>query len=211
MVVPLAPHLPPQELAQLYFRRYKKAQRAVAKLPRLLAADRREEQYLEGALAQLETADAADLAELEEELQRGGYLRRRRERPSREPRRDFHRLTREGHALWWGGTGLQNDRLLRAAAPEDLWLHVREGPGGHVVVRTGGQPQQVPETVRQEAARLAAGLSRRRGEGEVEVACTLVKHVRRPAGGPPGYVLYDHEATLSAAPLPSPPDEPEGA
>lgn len=207
--VPLLSNRPPQEIAQQYFEKYKKAKRAAKRLPRLLAADRREEQHLSEIAEQINWADDAELAELAEELLRRGCLKRPRKAPApRVQRREFHRLTTsEGATIWYGKTGAQNDRLLRKAHPQDLWLHVRDGPGGHVIIRTGGRPEQVSSAVLHLAARLAAGLSRQRDDSHVEVAHTLVKNVRKPRGTPPGFVLYDDDATLAVQPLYPPPTD----
>jgi len=207
LTVPLNPNHSPQDNAQRYFERYKKARRAAQALPALLEADRCEEDYLAEVADQIDRADPADLAELEEELRRRGYLKRPvpRARVASETR-DLPRLVGpEGWTLWYGKTGLQNDRLLRQASPDDLWFHVAQGPGGHVLLRTGGRPEQVPEAALHFAARLAAGLSRRRFDRAVEVAITLAKHVRKPRGAPPGFVLFSHASTRTVEPLYPPP------
>lgn len=206
LTIPLNPNHSPQDNAQRYFERYKKAQRAARALPALLEADRREEEYLEEVADEIERADLPDLTELEEELRRRRYLKRPpRARLRPEPREVPRLAAPQGWTLWYGKTGLQNDRLLREASPDDLWLHVADGPGGHVLLRTGGRPEQVPETALHFAARLAAGLSRRRSDRVVEVAITLVKHVRKPRGAPPGFVLYSHASTRIVVPLYPPP------
>ncbi len=207
LTIPLNPNYSPQDNAQRYFERYKKAQRTARTLPTLLEADRREEEYLEELADQIERADLPDLSELEEELRRRRYLKRpvspARRRPESPP---IPRLVApQGWTLWYGKTGLQNDRLLHEASPDDLWFHVADGPGGHVLLRTGGRPEQVPETALHFAARLAAGLSRRRSDRAVEVAVTLAKHVRKPRGAPPGFVLYSHASTRTVEPLYPPP------
>ena len=199
--IPVNPSYSPQDNARLYFQRYKKAQRAAKRIPPLLEADRRLEAYLEEVADETERADQGELGELEAEIRRLGYLRQRKAR-SVPPALSFHRMTGpEGWPLWYGRTGLQNNRLLRQAHPDDVWLHVREGPGGHVVIRTGGRPEALPEAPLLLAARMAAGLSRQRANQRVEVAYTRVRYVRKPRGTPPGFVLYDHDQTLAVEPL----------
>ncbi|HEY3396434.1 MAG TPA: NFACT RNA binding domain-containing protein [Armatimonadota bacterium] len=210
VTVALNPGYPAQDNAQKYFERYKKATRATHALPQLLRADRQEEAYLEALGDQIEWSDEGELAELEQELRRRGYLKKLaakgRARPSG---RDFHRFSPEPDwAIFYGKTGLQNDRVLREATSEDLWMHVRDGSGGHVLIRTGGRPDLVPETVLHLAARIAAGLSRQRTSGSVEVSVTAAKNVRRPKGTPPGFVLYDDYYTLAVEPLYPPPEAP---
>jgi predicted ribosome quality control (RQC) complex YloA/Tae2 family protein len=202
------PSYSPQDNARLYFDRYKKAQRAAKLLPTLLAADRRQQDYLEEMADEIERGDEAELGELEEELRRQGYLRKRRVRARPvAPALPFHRTAgRDGWPIWYGKTGLQNNRLLHEAGPEDVWLHVRDGSGGHVLIRTGGRTEEVPEAVLHLAARIAAGLSRLRGSGRVEVAYTRARHVRKPRGTPPGFVLFDDSSTVAVAPLYPPPE-----
>ncbi len=201
--VPLNPNYSAQDNAQRYFARYKKAQRTGRALPELIAADAREEEFLAEVVDEAERGEEADLVELESELVRRGHVKcDKRRQPTGEGRSRLPQLVDErGWTLWYGRTGMQNDRLLREAAPEDWWLHVRDGTGGHVLVRTGGRPERVPEQTLHLAARLAAGLSRQRESSRVEVVRTLAKHVRKVKGRPPGFVLYDHEATEAVSPL----------
>ena len=81
------------------------------------------------------------------------------------------------------------------AGRDDLWLHVREGPGAHVVIRCGGQP--VPAPTRTAAAQLAAWFSRQRGNAGVAVVITPRRFVTRMAGGRPGQVHFRSEETIS--------------
>ncbi|HLN62686.1 MAG TPA: NFACT RNA binding domain-containing protein, partial [Symbiobacteriaceae bacterium] len=96
----------------------------------------------------------------------------------------------------------QNDYLtLKLAAPHDIWLHTKEIPGSHVILRVlPGQP--VPERAIHEAAALAAWHSKGRESASVPVDYTLKKHVRKPSGAKPGMVIYDNQKTLWVTPDP---------
>lgn len=96
-----------------------------------------------------------------------------------------HRVEAEGFTILIGRSAPENDRLLREAAPDDLWLHAKGFAGSHVIVRRGGR-REVPETVVRQAARLAARHSKARGERRVQVVVTEAKHVRKPRGTAPG-------------------------
>jgi len=104
-------------------------------------------------------------------------------RPRSEPASRGLRI--DGFTIHVGKSASDNDRLLRAASPDDLWLHAKGFAGSHVVIRRGGR-QEIPDTVVQQAARLAAQHSKARGERRVEVLMTVVKHVRKPKGAAPG-------------------------
>ncbi|MFH1609098.1 MAG: NFACT RNA binding domain-containing protein [Candidatus Bipolaricaulota bacterium] len=103
-------------------------------------------------------------------------------------------LAVNGFPILVGRSGQENDRLVRAARPTDVWLHARGVPGGHVVIRTGGQP--VPKEVLERAAELAAWHSRARGERKVPVSYTEARYVRKPKGVPPGMVTLLREDVI---------------
>jgi len=99
-----------------------------------------------------------------------------------------------------GKNNRQNDYLtLKVARPEDLWLHVKDLPGSHVIIRSQGQGE-IPEAALREAAQLAAYFSQARHSGQVPVDYTLRKHVRKPRGAKPGMVIYDQQKTLYVTP-----------
>lgn len=202
VTIPLDPHRSPQESAQYYFNKYKRARRVQQRLPSLIRRDRLEQQYLAGLLQQIQTADnQADMAELQQEMIDQGHLlppRRARPRPPRRKLPSF--VTDDGYTVIYGKTGHQNDEVLRQAGGDDLWLHVRQGPGAHVVIRTGGQPDSVPENSLLQAACQAAALSKQAQSSAVEVNYTLVKHVRKSKGSPPGFVRYTNFKTLRVRP-----------
>lgn len=98
-----------------------------------------------------------------------------------------------------GRDAKENDRLLREAAPDDVWMHARGVAGSHVVIRRGGR-REIPESVLREAARLAACYSKAKSERSVDVSAAAAKHVRKPKGAPPGMVIVENEDTLTVDP-----------
>lgn len=83
----------------------------------------------------------------------------------------------------------ENDELtFRVAEPRDLWLHVGGGtPGSHVVIRNP-EALELPRTVIERAAALAAWYSKARNASQVEVHYCRVADVKKPRGGPAGLV-----------------------
>ncbi len=98
-----------------------------------------------------------------------------------------------------GRDAKENDRLLREAAPDDVWMHARGVPGSHVLIRRGGR-REIPESVLREAAGLAARYSKAKSERSVDVSAAAAKHVRKPKGAPPGMVIIENEDTLTVDP-----------
>ncbi len=108
-------------------------------------------------------------------------------------------VSRDGINIYYGRSARQNDALtFNVAQPDDLWLHARDVPGSHVVIRSGGK--RVPESTVAEAARLAARHSKARNDTAVDVIVTERRHVRRVAGAPPGLVTVSNERVLRVRP-----------
>ena len=109
-----------------------------------------------------------------------------------------HYLTSGGLSLLVGRGARENHHLtFRVARPEDLWLHARDVPGAHVILRDN-EGRAGAEDLR-EAAELAAFFSEARASSLVDVHVTRRKHVR-PARGGPGRVFVGHSDTLRVAP-----------
>ena len=97
----------------------------------------------------------------------------------------------EGFEILVGKADADNDRLtFGIAEPRDFWLHVAGPAGSHVVVRNPLALDELPRSVLQRAAELAAWHSKgRAARGKVEVHVCRVGDVRKPKGFPPGQVL----------------------
>ena len=80
----------------------------------------------------------------------------------------------------------------------DIWLHAKDLPGSHVLLRTPNG--QADEVSLREAASLAALHSKARGAGSVNVDWTPVRLVKKPSGALPGKVIYTGQHTVSAVP-----------
>lgn len=199
--IPLDVNLTPQENAQWYFRKYNKAKTAHAYASEQLKLSRRELDYLENVLYSLEEATSSEsIEEIREELRDQGYIRksslRRKNTPKSEP---YQFTTSEGYPVWVGRNNLQNDELtLKQAKPTDMWLHTKNIPGSHVILRI---PEPIPDKSLLEAAAMAAWFSKARNSSRVEVDYTRVKYVRKPSGAKPGMVVYVNYNTVIVDPV----------
>lgn len=92
-----------------------------------------------------------------------------------------------------GKNNIQNDNLtLRVADGDDIWMHTKNIPGSHVIIRSSTPSEQ---TLR-EAATLAAWHSKARSSAQVPVDYTPRKFVKKPGGAKPGFVIYTTNRTL---------------
>lgn len=201
IVIPLDPQFTPVENAQYYFKRYNKAKNAIAALKPQIEQTIEEIEYLESQLDNLDRCtDEADIDEIRQELIEQGYIRHRKKAAGKTtPSLPHHYISSAGMDIYVGKNNAQNDMLtLKWAAKNDWWLHVKDLPGSHVIIRAQGrQPDQ--QTLL-EAAVLAAHYSKGRSSSNVAVDYTQCKYVSKPAGAKPGKVIYINYKTLYVTP-----------
>ena len=102
----------------------------------------------------------------------------------------FHYLSSDGFHIYVGKNNFQNDELtFQVANGNDWWFHAKKMPGSHVIVKTEGATD-LPDRVFEEAAKLAAYYSKGRGSDKVEIDYIQKKHVKKPGGAKPGFVVY---------------------
>lgn len=204
--IALDPMLTPAENAQRYFKRYNKDKRAHNALAEQISANEDEQRYLEALIETLETCvDEADIDQVREELFENGYAKKRKPQKGLAPKaKPLHYLSSDGADIFVGKNNRQNDELLKSADNRDVWMHVKDIPGSHVIIKhTGGS---VSELAIAEAAALAAYYSKGRESSNVPVDYTTRKNVKKPSGAKPGMVIYDNHRTLyitPASPKPS--------
>ena len=102
----------------------------------------------------------------------------------------FHYRSSDGYDIFVGKNNYQNDELtFKFATGNDWWFHAKNTPGSHVIVKSEGA-EELPDRTFEEAGRLAAYYSKGRNQDKVEIDYIQKKHVKKPAGGKPGFVVY---------------------
>jgi predicted ribosome quality control (RQC) complex YloA/Tae2 family protein len=108
-------------------------------------------------------------------------------------------VTKDNFVIWVGRNSRQNEQVtFGKGGGQDLWLHTRDVPGAHVVVKFDGRA--ISELVIEQAASLAAYYSAKRGEGKVLVDVTRCMYVKKIKGASVGMVTYRNEDTRTVAP-----------
>ncbi|WP_313530261.1 Rqc2 family fibronectin-binding protein [Anaerotignum sp.] len=202
--ITLDPTKTPSENAQKYFSRYNKAKRTLAALEVQEKQNNEELLYLESVLNAIESAsDDADLSEIRTELAESGFVRRQAPKkgaPRPKKAKPLHFISSDGYDIFVGKSNLQNDELtLRTADSNDLWLHTKDIPGSHVIIKTNGTGTASDATL-EEAANLAAHFSKAKNSSMVPVDYTLRKNVKKPNGAKPGMVIYLTNRTIYVTP-----------
>lgn len=197
LTVPLDIQLTPVQNAQRYFKRYQKARSARETAAEQKVKTLKELDYLEGMLLDVgKCVGESELEEIRQELVRTGYVKKntnRRQQRALPKSRPYRYLSSDGIAIEVGKNSAQNDRLTSGARPNETWLHAKDMPGSHVVIHTEGA---VPDQTLLEAASLAAWYSKGQRSSSVPVDYTLRRHVKKPGGAAPGFVIYTNQRTL---------------
>lgn len=204
LTIPLDTTLTPMENAQHYFEKYNKMKRTYEALTELTESVKNEIEHLESIHTALNIAMLEeDLVEIKEELIESGYIRRHSlpdrgngkngKRPAKKPKitsKPFHYISSDGFHMYVGKNNYQNDELtFQFASGNDWWFHAKNMPGSHVIVKLGAATE-LPDTTFEEAARLAAYYSGGRDADKVEIDYIQKKHVKKPGGAKPGFVVY---------------------
>ncbi|MCM3123370.1 MULTISPECIES: NFACT RNA binding domain-containing protein [unclassified Mesobacillus] len=199
--IPLDPRKTPSENAQKYFTKYQKAKNSVNIVKEQIQLAQEEVAYFESLLQQVEAASPKDIEEIREELIEGGYIRARQKKGNKnkqnlKPVLEKYHST-DGTEILVGKNNKQNDYLTnKVAARDEIWLHTKDIPGSHVVIRS----KEPSEDVILEAAQIAAYFSKARNSSSVPVDFTRVRHVKKPAGAKPGFVIYEQQQTVYITP-----------
>ncbi len=201
--IPLDPALSAAANAQKYFKEYKKAAAAEKMLGSLISQSKEECRYLSSVLDSLSRVSSiSEINEISDELISEGYLKRKTGGKARMKQRALGPIkfvTDDAFTVLVGRNNRQNDELtLRRAAPGDIWLHVKDAPGSHVIIECGGK--EPPFSSIEQAAVIACTYSSASMSANVPVDYTAVKNVKKPGGAKPGMVIYKTNRTIYATP-----------
>ncbi len=200
--VELDTRLEPSENAQVHFKKYNKLKNALLELTHHIEETRSDVTYLENVLTHLEHSEDAKLVdEIKDELIEQGYLKGKPQKKAHKTAKlsykKYHSST--GFEIWVGKSSLQNDMITtKLASNKDIWLHTKDIPGSHVIIRTSGALPD--EQTLFEAAMIAAYYSKARESSNVPVDYTQIKNVSKPSGAKPGMVIYVGNKTLFVTP-----------
>lgn len=199
VTIELDPLKTPAENAQAYFHKYTKAKNAVDIVKQQIEETYENIAYFELLLVQMEKASIEDIAGIREELEEQGIIKRKRQKEKKKndkPKLETYQSS-EGIPILVGKNNKQNEYLtLKLANKNDTWLHAKDIPGSHVVIRS----EQFGDATLHEAAMLAAYFSKAKQSSNVAVDYTKIRYVKKPNGAKPGFVTYTNQKTLYVTP-----------
>ncbi|NSL51239.1 Rqc2 family fibronectin-binding protein [Calidifontibacillus erzurumensis] len=199
--IPLDPLKTPSENAQAYFTKYQKLKKSVEFVKEQIESTKEEIAYFENLLQQFESASPKDIEEIREELTEQGYLKMKKngkkvQQKSQKPTLDYY-ISSDGDEIIVGKNNKQNEYLTnRLARRDEIWLHTKDIPGSHVVIRNESPSEQTLL----EAAKIAAFFSKAKNSSSVPVDYTRIRYVKKPSGAKPGFVIYENQSTIYVTP-----------
>ncbi|WP_100011015.1 Rqc2 family fibronectin-binding protein [Lentibacillus sediminis] len=200
IVIELDPNKTPSENAQSFYKNYQKLKKSKQAVEKEITKTNEELRYFDQLLQQIDSAAMEDIEEIREELREEGYLKKqktgKKKNKPKKPVPETYMAT-DGTEILVGKNNKQNEYVTnRIARQDEIWLHTKDIPGSHVVIRNSDPSE---ETLA-EAAEIAAYFSKSKGSSSVPVDYTKIRHVKKPNGAKPGYVIYDNQKTLFVTP-----------
>ena len=136
-----------------------------------------------------------DLEEIKEEMEENNLIKKQGKKKRKNKKsKPMHFKTNNGSDIYVGKNSKQNDYItLKMANKDDLWFHVKNLPGSHVILRSDNINERDVEI----AAYLAARNSSLSKEKKIDVDYTQKKNVNKAKGAKPGMVYYEDFKTIS--------------
>lgn len=197
LTIELDPALSPSANAQRYFKKYRKAAVAKRVAAQQLIEAQNELSIISDALYFIDQSEnEEDLRNIRLPLYESGIIKKPPEGRSKKQPESGKPLvftTSDGFKVSVGKNSAQNESLLKDAEGSDLWFHVKDMPGSHVIVHLRGQ--KAPDSTIHEAAMIAVYYSKAQGM-PAEVDYTLRKFVKKVSGAPRGHVIFSGQTTM---------------
>ncbi len=193
ITIPLDATMTPQENAKKYFERYNKLKRTAQALEEQIADTESEILHLESIQAALDIArQENDLSQIKDELTEYGYIKKHtsnNKKKMQSKSKPLHYISSDGYHIYVGKNNYQNEELtFKFATGNDWWFHAKKMAGSHVIVKSNHE--ELPDRTFEEAGRLAGYYSSGRTAPKVEIDYIQKKHVKKPNGSKPGFVVY---------------------
>ncbi|HAE92372.1 MAG TPA: fibronectin/fibrinogen-binding protein [Tissierella sp.] len=197
--IPLDIKLSPVANAQRYYKKYSKLKNAHQLLLEQIPNTEDEISYLENVLMSIENStEIEELDEIKEELISEGYIKgyiKKKKKKEESVSKPLHYISKDGFNIYVGKNNKQNDYLtLKLSRKDDIWLHVQNMPGSHVIIEKMGKT--IPLSTIEEAAILASYYSKGKNSNHVPVDYTERKNVKKPKNAKAGMVIYEDFKTI---------------
>lgn len=196
LMISLNPMKTPWENINDYYNRAKKVKTAVTYARKDLPRQNNLLSYLTQLEDFINRAESiSDLEEIKEEMVDNNLIKKKGNKKKKAKKsKPLHYKTNTGADIYVGKNSKQNDYItLKLARKEDLWFHVKDNPGSHVILKT----DKIHNEDIEKAAYLAALNSSVSNDKKVDVDYTEKKNVNKAKGAKDGMVYYENFSTIT--------------
>ena len=192
----LKQHMSPQKNAELLYRKSKNQKIELAKLKQNIS---RKEDHLIQLYDHLDTLATLDDVKAIRQYAKDHELQKSKQ--EMEVSLPFKSFDIGDFKVFVGKNAASNDRMLRSHSyKEDLWLHAKDVAGSHVIIKFQAG-KNIPPTVIEKAAGLAAYYSKRKTDSLCPVIVTPRKYVRKSKDMLAGQVIVEKEEVILVEPV----------
>lgn len=197
--IQLDPQLTPQQNLENIYKKYNKLKRGMEANSRRYLEISEELEYLNGIKHFIDNSeDLENLKGIYEELLSQGYLTKKRDKKQKSKKKvkeiGYGIIEKDNYTILYGRNNIENDNLtFKIADKNDLWLHSKNIPGSHVVIKAS----EIIDDIIKEGALVAALYSKANVGDKVSVDYTLKRYINKPKGAKPGFVTYVNEKNIT--------------
>lgn len=208
--IPLDRSISPHINAKNYFKKYRKLKNAITIINEQKEIVLSNINYLETIIYEIEIAKTiAEIDEIYSEIQNDNINLKYKKQKNFSNKKvknnskgkkdnqigEILKFNIDGFTVLVGKNNKQNDYItLKLANNEDIWFHVKDFPGSHVVLRTENKiPSQ--DTINK-CANLAKKYSKVNQSSNISVDYTYIKYVKKQNKAKPGMVIYTNNKTV---------------
>ena len=200
VTIPLDPLLSPSDNLGKIFKKGKKATTAISKINEQLELTNSEINYLEEIISQLSFANNNDFEEIKLELISHGYLKKKIEKKKNKTKKVIlSKIQLDNTYILIGKNNIQNEYLIhKVARKNDLWFHVKDAPGAHVVLFVPDNDEDYTPTEAEIrlASNVAAYFSKYSKSSSVPVNYTKIKNLKKIPQHQGYNVIYTNNKTI---------------
>jgi len=196
IVIKLEDNLSPKANLDRYYKKFNKLKRGYEFNFERLEKIEGEIFYLEGLLEDIKRCSTViSLLPIEEELIAEKYIKKSNKRRKAIKKSQPEMIVYEGYEIYFGKNNSENETVtFKIGGKNDIWFHVKDIPGSHVIVKTKGE--KLPQEVLEKAGKISAFYSKAFAGEKIRVDYCERKFVKKIKGGKPGAVIYSNEQSV---------------
>ncbi len=208
ITIPLDKRFYPSINAKRYFKKYNKLKNTLNIVSNQKLETKNELDYIQSIVYSLEYAKTiSDLDEVYSEISENLLLGDKKSKlkiKTNKKNSNFEnkpiQYNIDNFTVLVGKNNKQNDYLtFKLASKNDIWFHTKDIHGSHVILKTNNL-ENVPYSILEKCAQIAAFYSKANKATKVNVDYTLVKNVRKAKGAKPGMVIFTNYKTVTVTP-----------